>query len=917
MVLCGDCLATSAAAADTPAGAVLHLVDGSFVAGELRASADPKVLNWRAPAFAEPLTFPLGAVHAIQYPVAGAPPKPTGDFFFELMDGDVLYGDLLGVNDSTLELKSARIGQIHLRRDAIVRFYRWNGADTLYLGPNGLSDWQVISSARGWRDEGGRLATETSGASVFTYQKIPDRAMIEAELSWKRKPNFMFVLGDPRDRTGRPQSFRLEVWDDDLVMVGESAKAADAVLLQKIGPGEGRIRFQACLNREEGRLTVLHSDGTLWATVDAKSGDGMPRSGLNLTNITGDIRLEYVRIVSWNGQLPGSALRNQPRLRRLDGSIVYGDLISYDPKTKQFVVREGKTEVQIKLDALAEVYCASAFSKKKAAPDATGQREAPPMRVVSRDGSCLSGWVTRIEDKQLSLVCPGIKEELRLPLADLRRVSALHSGKRPPVPQKDGQQGRLEMDGLSLRGRLVAGSDQQRASCLRWHSDLALNASSLVHGASGRIVFREPQPTAPAETPVRTPAQRQDGWFESVFGSAPPAEATQPPASVRNCSLHLCSGDAIPCEITGIDERGVSFKTPQSNTTFVTHDKIKSVVLMAPADSPKVDTVKRDRLLTLPRLQKDVPPPHLICSPNGDFLRGRVVELNEKKLKVEVRLELRQIPRDRVAQIIWLQADELKEPLSRKSSAAPGESIRLQAVRTDGNRLTFASTQGDGKSLFGKSDVLGACQADLKDLEQLLIGDVIEQTAAKLAYGVWKLHHALEPKFAQVGPGAPAEAQASGLESPLIGQPAPAIKLDTLEGRPFNLADHKGRVVVIDFWATWCGPCMQVLPLLHAALREFPERDVTFIAVNLEEQPDQIRSMLERHKLKIPVALDRDGVAAARYDVTAIPRTVIVDRDGKVARVFVGGGKDTPDALRKAVAELAAVGAAPAAKTEK
>jgi peroxiredoxin len=70
--------------------------------------------------------------------------------------------------------------------------------------------------------------------------------------------------------------------------------------------------------------------------------------------------------------------------------------------------------------------------------------------------------------------------------------------------------------------------------------------------------------------------------------------------------------------------------------------------------------------------------------------------------------------------------------------------------------------------------------------------------------------------------------------------------------------------------------------------------------------------MLERHKLKVAVALDRDGVVAAKYNVTAIPQTVVIDRDGKVARLFIGGGQNTADSLRKALQELSVAKPAPA-----
>jgi thiol-disulfide isomerase/thioredoxin len=294
----------------------------------------------------------------------------------------------------------------------------------------------------------------------------------------------------------------------------------------------------------------------------------------------------------------------------------------------------------------------------------------------------------------------------------------------------------------------------------------------------------------------------------------------------------------------------------------------------------------------------------LICSKNGDFLRGRILEMDAKVLKVEVRLETREVPRDRVAQIIWFHAEELTDPKTASVAANSPRVTRVQAMRPDGIRLTFVAEKADHQTISGTSDVLGACRADLAELDQLLFGASIEQSAAQLAHHLWKLHYATEPKFAQGDRGAATDGQLTGTESPLVGQPAFSFKLDLLDGRPFRLADHKGRVVVLDFWATWCGPCLQSMPLVDGVVREFADRRVELFAVNMEEQPEQVKATLERHKLKVPVALDRDGVVAAKYAVTAIPQTVIIDGDGKVARLFVGGGKQAADALRKALQEM-------------
>jgi thiol-disulfide isomerase/thioredoxin len=933
---------TAATAADPPATSVLHLTNGGSVSGELRGSDDPKVLHWQSPLFARPFEFPLRAVTAVQYAVPGPQPKPLGEYCFELSGDDVLYGNLSGLTEDNVEVDSPRLGRLHLPRRQIRRFYRWKGAGAIYLGPNGLAGWKCTepdarareasrslagasgSSTPAWRDEGGQLSTDQPGASLFGDLGIPDKAVIEVELSWKRRPDFIFAFGvDERDLAGQ-HAFQLEVWDGELVAVGESARDADVASVQQIGPGEGRVRLQAYLDQEHGQLILLSPGGKRLAILNIGTKRRPIHSGVRLTNAKGDVSLELLRISRWNGPPPREAREDEPRLHQTDGSIVYGQVVAFDPESKKLILRDGMTETPVQEEAIAEAFGA------KASTDTAADASSRTLRMVYRDGSRISGTPTRIEDTHLTLACPGVKEPLRLPLIDLRSLFVLPHGEAPAVPSVAGKPGRLEMDGINLRGRLVHGSEQPNASCLVWHPDLSLDGSPMLHGVSGRIVYRDPPPPRPSPPKVGRVIMRQNGniVIQQIIQpngriviqqfAVPPGNAramldgtsAQPPVSGRR-SLHLRSGDTIPCEVLRMDDKGVTFKTPLSDGTFVAHEKIKSVELTATHYSSQIDEAKRNRLLTLPRLQKNSPPTHLIWSKNGDFLRGRVLEMDETRLKVEVRLETREIPRDRIAQIIWLHADELT---GRKADTADASRAnRVQAMRADGNRLTFAAQKADHKTISGTSDILGACRADLAEVDQLLFGTFIEESAAKLAYHLWKLHYATEPKFAQGDRDASADGALTGIESPLVGQPAYSFRLDLLDGPKFHLAEHRGRVVVLEFWATWCGPCLQTMPLVNGVVREFTGQGVELVAVNLEEQPEQVKAMLNRHKLKIPVALDRDGVVASKYAVTAIPQTVVIDRDGKIARLFVGGGKKTADALRKTLQELSAGKPTPAA----
>ncbi len=900
--VCG--LRTNAAPpGDKPSAALVVGLTGSL-AGELRASADPNVLRWHSPSFVQPLDFPLTAVRRVSWSVAGKPPAPKGEYCFELVGDDCIYGDLKGLEGELLEIGTARFGPLHVRRDRIRRIFRWNGEEMVYFGPHGLTDWTDNSNPKRWHEEGGSPATNQYDASLFGSLGLPEKTMIELELSWKTKPDFVLDLGT--DDTNKPGEgiFRIEVWDNEMVLVGESKRDADLVSLQPAPAGEGKAHVQIFLDQKQRRAIVLSRDGQTLTPIklDARNARVLP--GVRLTNKTGDVSLDAVRISPWNGSAPKPAATDKSRLYRTDGSVLYGRLRAYDAKTKRFSLDEGGKESQIENTQVVDIVLNAATS---GANIPTADRK---LRVIYRDGSRLSGSLSQFGDKVLRLNSPDIQEPLNVAVADLQMLLGLQEERKPTVAADAGRSGILKLAGSSIAGRLVEFKDGGPGR-LSWQSDFALRPATLVPGISGTIVYREPPPPAPPIPVTPQPMQVQQqgglgGFFAGLFGGEPAAPSA-PPRTGRK-SLHLRSGDVVPCEVTGIDERGVTFKSPLATTNFVPNDRIKSVELVPTRDMPKLDEAKRDRLLTLPRLQKDTPPTHLICSTSGDFLRGRILSMNDKTLKVEIRLETREIPRDRVAQIIWLHADELAVgPAAATPAKKPAADTRVQVMRADGNRLTFNLESSNRQRISGVSEVLGACHADLTEVDQVLFGSAIEDSASQLAYNLWKLRNAAEPRYVQAAAGGDAtEGEADGKSSPLVGQAAFPFKTPMLDGPDYDLAAHKGKIVVLDFWATWCGPCMQTAPLFEEVMSGFAGRDVELIGVNLEEDPKQIKSMLERHKLKFKVALDRDGGIAARYAVTAIPQTVVIDRDGKIVRLFVGGGKKTAEALQKTIEELLA-----------
>ncbi|MBK7494354.1 MAG: TlpA family protein disulfide reductase [Candidatus Omnitrophica bacterium] len=146
----------------------------------------------------------------------------------------------------------------------------------------------------------------------------------------------------------------------------------------------------------------------------------------------------------------------------------------------------------------------------------------------------------------------------------------------------------------------------------------------------------------------------------------------------------------------------------------------------------------------------------------------------------------------------------------------------------------------------------------------------------------------------------------------LIGKAAPDFSAAMLDGSQFKLADHKGKnIVIIDFWATWCGPCVYGLPVLNEVANAYKDKGVVFIAVNQGDSPETIKQFQEKKSLVLPVGLDQAASIGSRYYVGGIPQTVLVDKEGKVATVHVGLPVDLKGMLSQELDTLLAGGTLP------
>ena len=139
------------------------------------------------------------------------------------------------------------------------------------------------------------------------------------------------------------------------------------------------------------------------------------------------------------------------------------------------------------------------------------------------------------------------------------------------------------------------------------------------------------------------------------------------------------------------------------------------------------------------------------------------------------------------------------------------------------------------------------------------------------------------------------------------GIPAPEFDIVTLDGDKTPLTDLLGeKIIVLDFWATWCGPCREALPILIKVTGEFKDENIVFFAVNQQEDADTIGAFLEKEGLKPTVAMDPEGKIGEAYGVTGIPQSVIIGMDGRVQVVHVGFTAGFEEQLRKNLEDLVA-----------
>ena len=147
-----------------------------------------------------------------------------------------------------------------------------------------------------------------------------------------------------------------------------------------------------------------------------------------------------------------------------------------------------------------------------------------------------------------------------------------------------------------------------------------------------------------------------------------------------------------------------------------------------------------------------------------------------------------------------------------------------------------------------------------------------------------------------------ADFKSAKIQTDLTGQAAADFKLKSLDGKEYSLQELRGKVVLLDFWATWCGPCRRDLPAIEKLYREFNAKGLVVLGLSTGEDAGTVSSFLEVNKLSYPILLAPNEGPAKTFSVNAFPTVVLIDREGQIAMYHVGAGSETE--LREKLATL-------------
>ncbi len=890
------------------------------------------------------------------------------EFVFELHNGETFSGQWADWTADHVEVRSPWAGVQQLPRSelrSILRAIPASASDTGILQPDKWKQMVPAIKPNGrskWFSRSGAMETETAGTAISQPVFLPDLAAIDLDVTWEQAaPNWMLTVGEPRrlELHFRKLETRNMI---SITMLVDDEISADIATSLISSEGVSSISLRILCDSNRGRFVLLKGGTAIAQIKMAKAVRLNGNRSLTFTNIgSGRLSLRELKVYTSIFSAPSipdpknkdpedNQVRSVETLLQT-GETYLGVPTGFDRSTGTF----GFEQTSIDLGRVAVDQVSRIEFPERQEPDPQNKPIDLLYQLDLRSGARYSGQAIQMADGNITMELAQAKVRVSIPVSEIVSIGINGSRTMPdataatanaaspnaaPANSTPVEASPMKLSspwGTSL-GRIdkvdvvPANAGNEPRKSLFWKPLLAEGSYALASSLSGTI-----DPVAANASPAK-PARSAYGQISKT--QKEPAEGRSLRADEP--SLFLTNGDCFPAIIKSLDEMQTVFHSTMFEGTKINNELIRGIRVLAHAGMEQLDSGAQKKLLTLPRMQRSNPPTHLIVARQGDAIRGRLKSINDDFAVLEVRGSDRSIMMKTIAEIIWLiEAPEVvpltgqnpeastSETENRETQTSQAETsetqkkedgisnaneslaeLQCQALFDTGARISMVPSSISDNILSGMHPQLGVCQIDLASVNRLVLGDAIAAEATKSRFGKWKLENAPDPKFVNdlddpdaQSKGGSGNGMSQQLES-LVGAIAPAFELPLLEGDRIRLEDLRGKIVVLDFWATWCAPCIASLPKLNEIAQEYRGVNVQLIAVNIEQKPSEIKSMLGKLEIKPTVALDSDGAVARAYFAEAIPQTVIIDANGKIVKIVVGGGEDAEKQIRTTLDSL-------------
>jgi thiol-disulfide isomerase/thioredoxin len=931
------------------AQATLRLNDGDIFQGDFytqeiqkdSTSDNAAFLHWKCNAFLEPMVVPWNAVDSISQNLTNEQVKEIDEtqlYVVEFENGESISGRIEQLDDRTIKLTSNRYAPTEIDLDRIRAILRVHHSSYEGVGRLSVNEWKQVLPVKKkevpdtWLSKAGSIETAIAGSSIAQTATLPSLAVVDIDVAWTHSnPNWTLTVGNNLPKL-ELRVRKLEQRDElSITLLFEEDSVADIVTLMIPSIGVESLRLKILCDLEEGRF-VLQQNGRAIGEIASQSKSKPTQSKLDnrvrfqVTNdAPGGMILRELKV----SRSPFAMTRTVGKEGAAGTSIgpVPNDRLSKilltTGKSHIGVIRANETQsgvlrfdtidgekLSIAISDIERVEYATKTPKGASDPEAIAEATTQDEYCVvqTKEGERFAGKTLKQSEDKLTLVCSSLPTPIGFSVSDVSSVQFISNTSPVDIDVDRAILMKLVCDEVHSNGKLVPSENvnaDNLGSGWAWRP-AGLSDEFLINPSiNGTIdVIRNGTETRPTDGQARNLSLRTDIYGRSLDPGEP--------------ALYLASGDSLPGKIARLDNGMLTFSSELFGESSLDASHVKGIRQLVYTGTDRLDDILLKRLLTVPRMARQSPPAHLVVSRDGDMIRGNVTFVDEDLLRIEVRDEEREIWMKNVAEIVWLDPapkdsdSDTEKPTDAtadnasvdrvepemQSGELSGVRASCQLVMSKGSVVSLIPGKIEGGLLLGVHPLLGECNIPLEQTIQILFGNEMEKSRSASRFAKWKLRHAIDPKFVSEEADA-----ASGEASELVGKPAVDFELKALDGKVVKLSALRGRVVVLDFWASWCGPCRKSLPVIQRIAEDFGNESFSFYAVNVDEEPNVVQGSAIVLGISNNCLLDPKGTISKAYGASAIPYTVVIDKEGIVRRVFVGANDEAFNTLRESISK--------------